>query len=173
MAWCGHWRCLLFHSFYIQSQVLTSRQCNKDGPDDRNVDILDLPVDGKLPQCWFGIEAKRMGIHSSCSGRCENPTIRVNYYGFGDGSEQSEGDDSTPEAPKEPEKATQGNTGCYNDGLSWSDMHGSGSETSVEEVKSDVFTRCQSADGVKLSTASDFWWDCTEVSPARTQVAEE
>ncbi|KAK5172373.1 uncharacterized protein LTR77_004012 [Saxophila tyrrhenica] len=143
------------------------------------VDLGNLATDGNIPQCFYNLACQDADI---C---CERISLSYLFYGLTSAAVDEEGDhdwyicwpdadfnDSPAPAPTEPEgpeteptepafPSDRDDTGCYSGGLSWSDLHGDGSETDTQEVKNDISTRCQAADGTILGL-NDFWWDCTE-----------
>ncbi|KAK3705244.1 hypothetical protein LTR37_013405 [Vermiconidia calcicola] len=64
-----------------------------------------------------------------------------------------------PAEQTEPFPTERADTGCYSEGLGWTDLHGDGA-TDTQEVVDDINVRCQAADGTVLGL-NDFWWDCT------------
>ncbi|KAK5173346.1 uncharacterized protein LTR77_002027 [Saxophila tyrrhenica] len=56
--------------------------CSKLGNDERTPDTVELPADGSIPICWYGVLANRAGIHTECQGRCDLSRQVWNIYDF-------------------------------------------------------------------------------------------
>ncbi|KAK3703000.1 hypothetical protein LTR37_014730 [Vermiconidia calcicola] len=128
--------------------------CSMNGSGE--TDLANLPTDGSLPQCFYNIACQDA---ESCLDEDGDHDWYI-CWPIDTFEAPAPAPEEPPAEPVEPFPTERLDTGCYTNGLGWTDLHGDGA-TDTLEVVSDIVTRCQAADGTVLGL-NDLWWDCSE-----------